>query len=442
MIFIDQLVMSADWVRPLPGHFVGPLLQGQRRHDPDAMGPHPEGAFPAMCGVRRLSYREEGDIDFEGNVTDEPTLVSESQSPAWLHGSHETRLQVKSDGKKVLFAGNPGRFGRPDNIFNLDLDESIKRSNEVLQGFGFPPEVFHPGQELPIDLQAVGRKANPLTEEKHERRWTGARVWGIHLTQNYATGSPTNLQHTMNWLATQSMKRVTSKRRGASTLEFGKIGYCQTQLYDKAAEILAHTKCKREKLFLQGRMSDDEEREFIDGKPTEYFPADDGPVPGGWVEKTHGKKRTEAEILGLYAKRRAWKYAHENGLLRVEVKCAKDFLVHKGLTYLGAWDMGKVVEIFKERTEIVARLEVEVDELDVERLPKALRVPAAAWLAGVDLRTILPKSTFHKKANALLEYGLDVHKKRELSVVRPIMMKQKIEVSVATPPDWYRLHAA
>ena len=425
--------MSADWVRTLPGSFVGPLMPHQRRHDPEAMGPHTEqqeGMFPALCGVRRMSYREEGDIDFEGNVTDEATLVSESQSPAWLHGSHETRLQVKSDGRKVLFAGNPGRFGRPDNIWNLGLDESVQRANEVLEQYGFPAGVFHPGQELQYHETAWEQGKKPIcigrADEASETRFAGARVWGIHLTQNYVTGSPTNLQHTVNWLATQSMRRVTSKRRGGSTLEFGAIGYCQTQLYDKAAEMLAHTKCKDEKAFLQGKMSDEQERRYIDGVTH----------PSSGISR----KKSEAEILALYAKRRAYQYAYDNGLLRVEVKCAKDYLVHKGLTYLGAWDMGKVIEIFKERTEIMTRLEVEVDELDVQRLPKPLRMAAAAWLAGVDLKTIMPESTFFRKAKLLGEYGLDVYKRRDVAVVRPLM--KQIEIAVATPPDWYKLHAA
>lgn len=425
--------MSADWVRTLPGSFVGPLMPHQRRHHPDAMGPHTEqaeGVFPALCGVRRISYREEGDIDFEGNVADEAGIVSESQSPAWLHGSHETRLQVKSDGRKVLFAGNPGRFGRPDNIWNLDMDGSVSRANEVLQEYGFPAGVFHAGQELQYEDSMPKSKKEMLlrgrADESDQHRFTGARVWAVHMTQNYVTGSPTNLQHTLNWLATQSMRRVTSKRRGSSTLEFGAIGYCQTQLYDKSAEMLAHTKCKDEKAFLQGKMTDEQERRFIEGMTH--------PLSGV------SNKKSEAEILALYAKRRAYKYAYENGLLRVEVKCAKDFLVHKGLTYLGAWDMGKVIEIFKERTEIMSRLEVEVDELDVQRLPKALRMAAAAWLAGVDLKTIMPESTFFRKAKLLGDYGLDVYKRRDVAVVRPLV--KQIEITVATPPDWYQLQAA
>lgn len=442
MIFVDQLVMSADWVPPHPGSFVGPLLEHDWRLDPepdDFVGPewpfvrdHQHGGgFPVMFGVRRISYREPGDIGSEGQATEEHEIVGESQSPAWLHGSHETRLQVKSDGKKLLFAGNPGRFGRPDNVFNLDWDQSVKRVNEVLAEHGFPKKVMFGGRRVNYDeLNKDSSICITRADESSEARYWGARVWGAHFTQNYTTGGPDNLRAVLAWLGTQTMRRVTSKQRGSSTIEFGAIGYCQTQLYDKAAEILAHCKSKQEKLFLQSQLTQEEEKEFLYGRPDKHHP--------DWMVGA----KTEAEISALHAKRKAWEYAYENGLLRVEVKCAKDYLVHKGLTYLGAWDMGTVIEIFNERTEIIRRLEVEVDDFDVNRLPKTLKMAAAAWLAGVDLRSIMPYSTFARKAKELGKYGLDVYKVRDLAVVRPIMAKKRIEVEVATPPAWYELNAA
>lgn len=419
--------MSADFVyKAPPADFVGPPDESQIQ-------------FPQICGVRRISYREEGDIDLNGKPSTETEIVGESQSPAWLHGSFETRLQVKSDGKKVLFAGNPGRFGRADNIWNLDLDQSVARANEVLHEHGFPEQVFVPGEELPRFYGQNDASFRPEEEDDKARevKYTGARVWGIHLTQNYLTGSPANLAAVLNWFSTQSMRRVMRKRRSNTTIEFGAINYCQTQIYDKAAEILAHCKSKTERLFVEGKLKRAEEEQFLRGH-TPAFLVVNGEQSN--IEKVPTKPMTKAEVAGLYAKRRAWEYAHQNGLLRVEVKCAKDYLVHKGLTYLGAWDMGKVIEIFKERAEIVTRLEVEVDENDVQRLPKALRVAAAAWLAGVDLRTIMPYSTFARKAAALKALGLDVYDKRDLAVVRPMM--KEIQMTVATPPDWYQLQAA
>lgn len=370
MVFVDQIVLTQRFGEPQNPEF-GPVR------------PH----IPTLAGVRRISYREVGDINKDGEVQTEAEVIGESQSAAWLHGSHETRIQIKSDGCTLLLAGNPGRFGQPDNIWNLDLDATIAKANSIAEAQGFPPNAFHGGQRYDYSGNGIdsGLRVG-RADEASENKFDGSRVWNIHLTQNYLTGSPENLRHTTNWLATQSMRRVTMKRRGTSTLEFGAIGYCQTQMYDKAAELLAHCKNKDER-----------------------------------------ERMMETE---------AWQYAHKNGLLRVEVKCAKDFLVHKGLTYLGAWDMGKVIEIFKERTELLERLEVEVDELDIQRLPKAVRMDAAAWLAGVDLRTVMPQSTFYRKAKILGEYGLDVFQKRDLAVVRPIM--KQIEITPAAMPDWYR----
>lgn len=374
MIFVDHLVITQKF-GPAQSPEFGPVR------------PH----IPHLAGIRRLSFREPGDINKDGVVQGETEVISETQSAAWLHGSHETRLQLKSDGSTLLAAGNPGRFGRPDNTFNLALDPTIEKLNSIVEGQGFPPNAFRRGDLVDYSEQGIHNKLRVgRADEATEGRYDGSRVWGIHMTENYLTGSPANLKHTTNWLSTQSMRRVTMKRRGTSTLEFGAIGYCQTQMYDKASELLAHCKNADER-----------------------------------------KKMMDTEI---------WQYAHDNGLLRVEVKCAKDFLVHKGLTYLGAWDMGKVIEIFKERTELLDRLEVQVDEMDVERLPKSVRMEAAAWLSGVDIRAVMAESTFYRKAKILGEYGLDVFQKRDLAVVRPIM--KQIEISPAAIPEWYDLNAA
>lgn len=365
MVFIDQIVITQRF----------------------SAAEFPDG-IKSVAGIRRLSFREPGDINKDGKAQIETEVVSESQSAAWLHGSHETKLQIKSDGRTLLLAGNPGRFGRPDNIWNLDLNQTIAKANRIVAAQGFPFNAFKPGElECIIDKGIGSDTTMHRADRATERHWSGSRIWSIHLTQNYITGSPENKKHVLNWLDSQTMRRVKKGRRGETTLEWGSISYCQTQVYDKAAEMLAHCKNKEERQKLM------EESE-------------------------------------------AWRYAHDNGIIRVEVKCNKDYLVHKGLTYLGEWDMCKVIEIFKERTEILERLEVEVDDLDINRLPKSVRMDAAAWLAGVDLKQVLPQSTFYRKAKILEGYNLDVHQPRKTAVVRPIM--RRIEIAPIAAPDWYQ----
>jgi hypothetical protein len=394
VVFVDQIVLTQSF---------------SRREFPEGI--------PEIAGLRRLAWREPGDIAKQGHTQKDMELVSESQSAAWLHGSHETRLQIKSDGKTLLLAGNVGRFGAADNIFNLDLDATIAKANRIAEEQGFPAGAFFggdPADYTDFNVDSVARigKADAATEA----RFTGSRVWSIHMTQNYITGSPLNLKQAMKYISTQSMPRVTKKRRGESTIEFGQVSYCQTQLYDKAAEILAHTS-KDERKFLQSMMTEAEEEKWVDSLAL-----------------------AETERLALYRKRKAWQYAHDNGLLRVEVKCNKDFLVHKGLTYLGAWNMGKVIEIFAERTKVLDTLKIEIDaEMDIESLPKNIQTEAAAWLAGVDVRALLPRSTYFRKAKVLREYGIDISEPRQIGVVRPIM--KEIEIRPATAPQWYQMVA-
>lgn len=45
---------------------------------------------------------------------------------------------------------------------------------------------------------------------------------------------------------------------------------------------------------------------------------------------------------------------------------------------------------------------------DLERQAPAVRLTVREWLAGVDLRARMPKSTFHRHRRALLPFGIDI----------------------------------
>jgi hypothetical protein len=70
-----------------------------------------------------------------------------------------------------------------------------------------------------------------------------------------------------------------------------------------------------------------------------------------------------------------YQWALENGVVRIEVKAAKDYLRDKGLTYLGAWTMSNVIQLFEERTEILSRVKVDIEEFDPAMLPRLVSLP-------------------------------------------------------------------
>lgn len=336
---------------------------------------HAPGGFPDLAGMRTISYRQAGDIERDGSVCPEENPFAARAFGAWVQGSHETRLQLLSDDGFVGLRGNPGRFGRPDNIFNLDLPATVTRSNEIVQAHGLP--IFTPGTPF------SGKQDEP------QIKWTGARVWEIHITQNYATGSASNAAHVLDWLDTQSVSRVKKSRLGKSTVTWGSIKYAQVEAYIKADELLAHAK------------PDDRDA----------------------IRKSH-----------------EYQWALENGIVRFEVKLAKSYLQQHDLSYLGAWDMGTVHRIFRERTEILNRVKVEVDEFDPALLPARCRLIAAAWLKGEDVTALVSRATFFRHAKVLREYGIDIAQRRNIHSF-PVRVRQ-IDLTPLAVPDWYSLKAA
>lgn len=326
-----------------------------------------------LAGFRNLRYRDKGDIKRDGSEAIEEEVIGGGASWAWIQGSHSTAIRVKSFEGVVALAGNPGRWGQKDNLFGLDLEGTLQAANGILRG-----------QQLP-EFQS-GEAYAPLNGEC-ELKYTGARVWSIHLTRNYATGSQANAEAVINWLDGQSIARVKKSRLGASTVVWGSLKYCQTEAYIKADEMIAHAK-------------GDEAKQII---------------------------RDSHE----------YKYALENGIVRIEVKAAKDYLREKGLTYLGAWDMGTVHRIFEERTEVLSRVRADVEEFDLMDVPRAYRMTAAAWLDGKDVAHLFDsRVTLWRHAKALRAHGIDILAVRNVAEF-PVRIRT-INLVPLSPPDFYR----
>jgi hypothetical protein len=131
----------------------------------------------------------------------------------------------------------------------------------------------------------------------------------------------------------------------------------------------------------------------------------------------------------------AYIWSKENGIVRIEVKAAKDYLRDRGLTHLGAWTMENVIKLFDDRTEILHRVKTDVEEFDPSLLPSKVACTASAWLRGEDVSRLMSVSTFYRHAKILREYGIDIAEKRNI-VSMPIKIKT-IELKEASIPSWY-----
>lgn len=365
-----------------------------------------------LAGLRTVAYRQNGDIRFDGSIVeidDQYEPLPERIRSAWIQGSHSTKVQISSDGTLVQLKGNPGRFGRGDNVFNHGWEGTLAASNRILQSQGLPgfqigeqaasPQVLRgidgqmasraefahyfclPEEGTP-EYQAARQHCLPgdLTPG-HE----GARVWSIHVTRNFVTGSENNAVAVLNWLDGQSVARVKKKRFGKSTVVWGSLKYCQVEAYLKADEMMDH--CRGEI-----------ERELMRQNPVYHW-------------------------------------CRENGVVRVEVKAAKDCLRDRGLTWAGDWTMTKVIQLFEDRTEILNRVKTDVEEFDPAMLPSRVSLTASAWLRGEDVKRCMNLRTFQRHAKLLRDYGIDIAEPRNVASL-PVRIKT-IEIQPAAVPDWY-----
>lgn len=351
-----------------------------------------------IAGIRTIAFREVGDISFDGSQVETQEVLPERLRAAWIQGSHNTKVQVVSDGTLVQIKGNPGRFGRSDNVFNLGWDETLEACNRIMRTQGFdgfecgepsanPELIWNPDGILASRPEFAGFGVFP---DDGGPGYQGARVWSIHVTRNYCAGSEADALAVLNWLDTQSVARVKKKRLGRSTVVWGSLKYCQVEAYLKADEMMAHCRGEIERQMMQ-----------------------QNPV---------------------------YQWCRQNGVVRIEVKAAKDYLRDAGLTWAGDWTMAKVIKLFDERTEILHRIKTDIEEFDPANLPAHVACTAAAWLRGEDVSRIMSRTTFWRHARLLREYGIDIAEPRNVHSM-PIRVRT-IDLQAASAPEWYWRGAA
>lgn len=95
------------------------------------------------------------------------------------------------------------------------------------------------------------------------------------------------------------------------------------------------------------------------------------------------------------------------GKLRLELTLRGLQLKDMGLRSAASWDINTAMKILRE---FLANLELpdQCPRLDVQELPRHLRLPLMQWAQGDDLRELYPRPTFYRYCKALKVYGVDV----------------------------------
>jgi hypothetical protein len=321
------------------------------------------------------------DLDLE-------TLHSDSVRFLRHEGSHSTAVFLRSDGRNVSQWGNVGRYGRPDNVFNLSWAETFERAGQLNQQLNLP--AFTVGEQFERPVKTLRDARLGLFYA-----WTGARVSELHLTANYSTGSDSLAREAIRHFTSQRAARLSKSRLGATTVVFGNHakGGRQVEVYTKADEMLAHAK---------------------------------------------GEKAKEAMRQSM-----TYQWARDVGLVRVELKMRRMALRDAAMNYAGGITMEKIVSIFAKHTDFLIDAAPERTVRLVDSMPRKLRLYALSWIRGDDVAAMLSRAQFYRVRNELHNYGIDISEPRAKSDTAERDLQSlldrlpEFQLRPLQEPEWY-----
>lgn len=289
-------------------------------------------------------------------------------------GSDSTSIQIRCDGKQVFVAGNVGRFNRPDNVFNYDLESTMSLINQILVDLDIPP--FTAGERI---YRSYKNKAGEVVDAVE---YTGARFSELHCTENYSTGSA---QAAQDFLYNSGMV---------------KPGRQKTRAYPTGAVYGEGSRFKSEKIY---NKAEDLIRLVKSGKLTD--------------------SRYIKELI---------QWCKEQGMVRAEIQY-RNYLARHGLAFWGEVTHIDLEKHFKEDEKIMIK---NTEIFDVDKLTRTYRTTYFDYINGVDLKNRMTKTTFYKHRKELLKYGIDIA--ITLNVQRLPVQTKVIEISPCVArPDFY-----
>jgi len=171
---------------------------------------HPEGGLPLFLDGVQATFDAAGNCRFERALA------------ARVVGSYDTSVRVRCDGFRVSLIGNPGRFSRPDNLFNFGWLDTWAKADGILEALGLP---------------AFRDRACAVAQSGEQAE--GARVSRIDVTGNYAAGSDAQARAVIRWLSGRSVARMKRGFAGDESVWFSNTRH-MLKAYRKGAEMKAH----------------------------------------------------------------------------------------------------------------------------------------------------------------------------------------------------------
>lgn len=324
-------------------------------------------------------------------MTPEGEPISETVTGFVHPGSYSSKVKVRCSAGRVEVSGNPSKFGRRDNLFGYQtINECLEVYNGILRELGLPTFT---GPDAVL-WNARTDTYTPL----------GPRITRIDLCQNYAVG-PDGLRPFFNWLSGQQRNgKPGNLYPGAEGVDWGGSRRIYIKYYDKAAELKKHLKPSKE-------MEDPETYAYV---------------------------------------QRLARWCQEVGLVRYELSLKATQLKEKGLSEPTNWTPEKM-----EREMANYRVHDRVGQGDqapnrtdfrqiagdlmaqgyTERQALNMQRYLHTWLAGVDLREQMSKTTWYRVRAALRTLGIDIASRPGIDIL-PIKTR-RVEIQKVQPPDWY-----
>lgn len=300
--------------------------------------------------------------------------------PSRVRGSFETSCAVKSDGEVVVASGNFGRLNRPDNLFNFAPETTLERANSVLRFAGIP--------EFVSDYQRVDVDHWPSNASTLECNTEGVQgvsprsylhLSRVDITRNYQCGSLGAARDFVRSINGKNISRTKKGVGGDSSVWWANSRY-MLKVYIKSLEMEAH-----------------------------------GTNSGA-----------------------AYEFARDHGIVRLELELKRREVNDLGWSdfsaFVKAWDMGEVVKLFNEYAKVLEVQSVASDAEFLDSLPPRLRVVAASFLDGREVKSLMSRATFFRYRKALLEYGLDISDERPSRITTHV---RHVTVEPVQAPDWY-----
>ncbi len=124
--------------------------------------------------------------------------------------------------------------------------------------------------------------------------------------------------------------------------------------------------------------------------------------------------------------------------LRLELVFRSMFLKKTGLNHVKKWTCTTGRELLlsciRDDLQITDNMTIQPKNLDI--LKPRLRLTYQSWLAGDDLRKILPRPTFYRYRKELLNYGVDISIIQNTPRTNVIPLIRYLEAEPASIPSW------